>query len=149
MNQAMTQYGGERGSVAALVLIYTLIALTAAFIVASATDAYLARKRAFTVADAAALAGAKTSELSDISAAEGSPAVQLDPVRAEAAVRAHVAALPGEYRVDTVAVTDGDAVTVRISCDWSVPFTAGILAPHHTISVESTSRATLERADVG
>ncbi len=136
----------ERGSITPLIAVYVLIALVATLIVASAANLYLANKRLYSVADAAALAASGTAEVAPQLAADSTPQLTLSPARARQAAQAQLAHFGDAYQLIDLHV-DGDRVTVTLSTEWTNPFTGQLVTPKQQLQVTVTSRAVLERAD--
>lgn len=143
-----TQTAADRGSISALTAVYVLIALVATLIVASSADLYLANKRLYSVADAAALAASGTAEISPQQTPQPAPQLTITPSRAKQAAQTQLTHFGDAYQLVDLRV-DGDRVTVTVSVEWTNPFTGQLVTPTQQLRVTVTSRAVLDRVDGG
>ena len=90
----------EDGSILPLICFYSALALLVTLLVASATSLYLERKRLFTLADGAALVGAESFDLSDVSVTPHGPRVELQPAQIRLAVRSYLVDLKVKAQID-------------------------------------------------
>lgn len=132
---------------AAVPLIIGLFAIALAFVViaAGATSLHLDRLRLLTVADGAALAGAESFRVADVSVSgdEVVPALTSGAVRE--AVDAYVAgaAAPGLEDLTVVGATsaDGRSATVELLATWRPPLVSPLLPDGLPVTVTSTAAA--------
>ncbi len=132
---------------AAVPLIIGLFAIALAFVViaAGATSLHLDRLRLLTVADGAALAGAESFRVADVSVSgdEVIPALTSGTVRE--AVDAYVAgaAAPGLEDLTVVGATsaDGRSATVELLATWRPPLVSPLLPDGLPVTVTSTAAA--------
>jgi hypothetical protein len=139
------RFGDDRGSTIPLVVGLAALALCIVLAVTAATSLYVERKRLFTLADGAALAGAEAYELDDISAdGEGVRARLSDPA-VSAAVADYVAAAPhpslDHVRVEQAESPDGESATVTLSAMWRPPVVTLFVPEGIRLEVTSTSRS--------
>lgn len=135
----------EEGSAVPLIVGFFVIAATFVVVAAAATSVHLERLRLLTVADGAALAGAESFEIADVTV-EGDRVV---PTLAAAAVgeaveeyvtEADAGALT-ELAVVTAGTTDGRSATVVLRATWHPPLVNALLPDGLPISVTSTAAA--------
>lgn len=138
---------GEQEEGAAIPLIVGLFAIALAFVViaAGATSLHLDRLRLLTVADGAALAGAESFRVADVSV-EGDavvPALSASAVRAAVDAYTADAAAPDLEDVTVVAATTGDgrSATVELRATWRPPLVSPLLPDGLPITVTSTAAA--------
>lgn len=134
----------EQGSTLLLTIFYCFLGLTIVMVVASATTLYLERKRLFTVADGAALAGAEAWPLES---------VRIDGDRLEFDLRdADVHRAAAEYLgaaatdLDDVelvraASDDGRTATVTLRSVWHAPLSTELVPLTVPIEVTVTARS--------
>ena len=134
----------EQGSILPLVCCYAALALLVTLIVASATSLYLERKRLLTLADGAALVGAESFTLSEVSLEHGAPRVELKPAQVRAAVRDYLDDQPiGRFEaltLDEATSRDGRSATVTVSAVWHPPVVTLFVPDGLRIDATSTSR---------
>ncbi len=133
----------DDGSTLPLIVGYGLLSLVIILIAVAATSLYLERKRLFTVADGAALAGAEAFSLDSVAV---TPAGLRPTLRSEdvaAAVAGYVAGIPGpefeSLAVEHAGTDDGRGATVTLSALWHPPVLP-MLAPGG-VRIEVTARA--------
>jgi hypothetical protein len=116
----------EDGSTLPLTIFFGVLALTLVLLVVAATSLYVERKRLFTLADGAALAGAESFDLrTSTVGSSGKP----QPVLTSAAVREAVVDYLGNGTVDRfdrlhleqADTLDGRSATVSLSSEWHPP----------------------------
>jgi hypothetical protein len=133
----------DSGSILPLIAFFGFFALAVVLVVTAATSLYLEKKRLFTLADGAALVGAESFELGDVTMTPDGPR----PVLHSAAVRESVAAYLGgnpigEFEslwLDEATTLDGRSATVSVSAVWRPPVVT-IFVPEG-IRIESTATA--------
>jgi hypothetical protein len=137
----------DREEGAALPLIVGLFTIAVGFVVvaAAATSLHLERLRLLTVADGAALAGAESFRVADVSV-EGDRVV---PALSSSAVRSAVDAYVGEADeggLESLGVVDarsadGRSATVRLRAVWRPPILSPLLPDGLPVTVSSTAAA--------
>jgi hypothetical protein len=115
----------DEGSILPLVCFYGALALLVTLIVASATSLYLERKRLFTLADGAALVGAESFSLRDVTVTPEGPRVVLKDDEISAAVREYLDDNPiGRFEsltLEDASTLDGKSARVTVSAVWRPP----------------------------
>ncbi|WP_167140231.1 pilus assembly protein TadG-related protein [Diaminobutyricimonas sp. TR449] len=130
----------ERGSTLPLIIFYAVLALILVLLVTAATALYLERKRLFTLADGAALAGAEAFPLTDL--AEGRPQLQGPDVAA--AVSGYLASAPSDLTglaVENADSPDGVSARVTLSSYWRPPVLTVFVPDGLRIEVTATARS--------
>lgn len=115
----------DEGSTLLLTIFYGFMALLVVLIVVAATSLYLERKKLFTLADGAALAGAESFELDAVAIDSGELHAALTSPEIRAAATGYLAAAPHPdleslvlARADTA---DGQSATVTLRAWWRPP----------------------------
>jgi uncharacterized membrane protein len=115
----------EEGSTLLLTIFYGFLALMVVLIVVAATSLYVERKKLFTLADGAALAGAESFALDAVAIGAGDLHAALTSAEVHAAAAGYLAAAPQTgvedlvlTRADTV---DGQSATVTVQAWWRPP----------------------------
>lgn len=131
--------GDDDGSVLLLTLGYALLALVLVLVCVDATSLYLAQKRADTVADAAALAGADGFALR---VEDGEPVARLtdEGVRAQADA---VVVADGAASVVSADTPDGASARVTVQTTWHPPVLTLFVPEGVTLQATATSRTAL------
>jgi len=134
---------GDEGSVLLLAIFYGFLALLVVLLVVAASSLYLERKKLFTLADGAALAGAESFQLDAVTIDSGELRATLTAREIRQAANAYLAAAshPGLEdlalsRADTV---DGESATVTLRAWWRPPVL--ILLLPEGLPVEATAVA--------
>ena len=116
---------GDDGSTLLLTIFYGFLALLVVLIVTAATSLYLERKKLFTLADGAALAGAESFTLDAVAIDSGELHAALTTPEIRAAATGYLAAAPHPdldglvlTRADTA---DGQSATVTLRAWWRPP----------------------------
>jgi uncharacterized membrane protein len=116
---------GEEGSTLLLTIFYGFLALLVVLIVVAASSLYLERKKLFTLADGAALAGAESFALDNVAIDSGELRAALTTAEIHAAASAYLATAPHPgidnvvlARADTV---DGQSATITLQAWWRPP----------------------------
>lgn len=145
-SEAGTRSNGddERGSTLLLTIFLSFLALVIVLMVVAASSLYLERKRLFTLADGAALAGAEAWELDDVAVDGDALAVDLDDQAVRAAAAAYLADAGG--RLDGVELVsasshDGRSATVTLRAEWRAPVHTELLPVVVPIEVTTTARS--------
>jgi hypothetical protein len=137
--------GGEEG--AAIPLVVGLFAIALAFVVvaAGASSLHLVRLRMLTVADGAALAGAESFRLADVSVQGDAVVPALSAAEVHRVVIAYVADAGGpdleSLTVIGATTTDGRSATVELRAIWRPPLVSPLLPDGLPVTVSSTAAA--------
>jgi uncharacterized membrane protein len=133
----------ESGSILPLTIFYGFLALVLILLVVAATSLYLERKRLFSLADSAALAGAEAFTLDGGAVTAGGARPSLQSRDVASAVDAFLAAAPSDeftgLEVVEAASHDGRSATVTLSSYWRPPLVT-LLVPEG-LRIEVTARA--------
>jgi len=142
---AITGDGGdEEGSTLLLTIFFSFLALVIVLVVVAASSLYLERKRLFTLADGAALAGAEAWNLDAVTVDGDSLSVDLDDAGVRAAAEAYLGDAAG--RLDGVELVqaisrDGRSATVTLRAEWRAPLHTEVLPLSVPIEVTTTARS--------
>lgn len=135
----------DRGSILPLVFLYGLIALALVLIVTAATSLYLEKKRLFTLADGAALVGAESFSLTDVTLGPDGPRPLLHPGEVRGAVSGYLAGNPiGVFealRLEEATTVDGLSATVTVSSVWRPPVVTVFVPEGLRIDATATARS--------
>jgi uncharacterized membrane protein len=135
----------DDGSTLILAIFYGMICLILILLVTAATSLYLERKRLFSLADAAALVGAESFELSTVSVTDGVPRVSLSSSGVHNAVERFLLDNPTgtfeELRLEQAASIDGRSATVSLSSYWRPPALTAFLPNGIRLDVTSVARS--------
>ena len=134
----------DEGSTLLLTIFYGFLSLVLVLLVVAASSLYLERKRLFTLADGAALVGAESFELSDVTVTPSGPRVQLQSADVAAAVSAYVASTPSDFeslRIDRALTVDGRSATVQLSAYWRPPIVSLLVPEGIPIEVTAVARS--------
>jgi uncharacterized membrane protein len=133
----------ESGSILPLTIFYGFLALVLILLVVAATSLYLERKRLFSLADSAALAGAEAFTLDGVAVTAGGARPSLQTPDVASAVDAYIDAAPAdaftELTVVEAASPDGRSATVTLSSYWRPPLVT--LLVREGMRIEVTARA--------
>ena len=138
---------GEEGSTLLLTIFYGFLALLVVLIVVAATSLYLERKKLFTLADGAALAGAESFALDTVAIDAGDLRAALTSDEIHAAATAYLAAPhPGIEnlvlaRADTV---DGQSATVTLQAWWRPPVLTLFVPDGLPVEVTAVARSVFQ-----
>lgn len=133
----------EEGSTLPLVVFFGFLSVALVLMVAAATSLYLERKRLFTLADGAALAGAEAYDLDAIVAGPSGPQPALDSRDVAAAVSAYLAASPDRFEslaIEHAAALDDASATVTLSAYWRPPVLSILVPDGFRIEVTAVGR---------
>jgi uncharacterized membrane protein len=138
----------EEGSMLPLTMVYGALALLLILVAMAATSLYLERKRLFTLADGAALAGAEAFALEAVVVEPDALRPALTPEAVEFAVREYLASAPQE-RFEDLTVTDvdsgdGQSATVSLSSRWRPPMLVLVLPSGIPLEVTAVARSVLQ-----
>ncbi|MCP2030468.1 hypothetical protein L1277_000532 [Okibacterium sp. HSC-33S16] len=135
----------DDGSTLILAIFYGMLALILILIVAAATSLYVERKRLFSLADAAALVGAESFELSTVSVTDGVPRVSLASSDVHEAVEEFLVNNPvgsfDDLRLEQAASLDGRSATVTLSSYWRPPVLTAFVPDGIRLDVTSVARS--------
>ncbi|GLI28510.1 hypothetical protein ARHIZOSPH14_27520 [Agromyces rhizosphaerae] len=134
----------ESGSTLLLTIGCCVLGLAVIIVTIGATSLYLERKRLFTIADGAALAGAEAFALADVRREGDRLVVDLAPADVSAAVAEHLAASVGvdsDVRVVHATSVDGRSATVTLGTVWRAPIVGEFLPAEVPIEVTSVARS--------
>jgi len=138
-------HGDETGSTLLLTIFYAFLSLVLILMVTSASSLYLERKRLFTLADAAALAGAEAFDLSAVTPAGDGLSVELDSSAVDDAVETFVAASAGgrfdDLTVERAVAADERSATVTLSSYWRPPLASLLVPDGVRLEVTATARS--------
>lgn len=137
----------EEGSILPLTMVYGALALVLILVTVAATSLYLERKRLFTLADGAALAGAEAFALETVVVEPDALRPALSSEAVGVAVRGYLASAPQErfehLTVTSVSSADGQSATVSLSSRWRPPMLVLVLPSGITLEVTSVARSVL------
>lgn len=135
----------EDGSTLILTLFYCCLSLLLILGVAASTSLYLERKRLFTLADGAALAGAEAFPLDAVRITDAGMRPGLRTADVADAVSEYLAAAPhAEFdglRVSRAVSLDGQSATVSLSARWRPPVLALLLPSGIPLQVTAVARS--------
>lgn len=135
----------EDGSTLLLTIFYGCLALVLILVVMAATSLYLERKRLFTLADGAALAGAEAFPLDAVAIEATDLRPRLESRDVEAAVQSYLASTPhGGFEGLTVtraASVDGQSATVTLNAYWRPPVLTLVLPAGVPLEVSAVARS--------
>jgi uncharacterized membrane protein len=137
--------GHDEGSTLILTVFFAGLALAVILVVVAATSLYLERKRLFTVADGAALAGAEAFDLQEVQITDGAVRVTLNSAAVQETVARHLEALPREtvteLAIEQAGTIDGRSATVTLSATWYPPLASMLVPQGIRIEVTSVARS--------
>jgi len=134
----------ETGSTLLLTIGYCVLGLAIILVVASATTLYLERKRLFTVADGAALAGAEAWELESVRVDDDRLALDLQDADVRRAAGDYLADAATDLDdVELVSATSGDgrSATVTLRSVWRAPISTDLVPLEVPMEVTVTARS--------
>ena len=134
----------EKGSTLLLTIFYCALGLVLVLVVVSASSLYLERKRLFTLADGAALAGAEAWELDAVRVAGEGLTLELASADvADAAARYLGDAAHSLEGLELVRATSDDAqsATVTLRAVWRAPISTDLVPVTVPIEVTATARS--------
>jgi hypothetical protein len=138
----------DDGSMLPLVAFYGALALLLVLLVASVTSLYLERKRLLTLADGAALVGAESFTLDEVTVTPHGPQVELEPSEIRNAVQSYLSGNP-IGRFDGLALVsattrDQRSATVTVSSVWHPPVVTLFVPNGLRIEATATSRTVFD-----
>lgn len=140
----------DGGSTLILTIFYGVLALVLILVVVAASSLYLERKRLLTLADGAALAGAESFSLDEVTLDEGargapSPRPVLRSIEVRAAAEAYLAIAPhagvAGVRLTGADSADGRSATVALSAAWRPPLLVFLLPEGVPLEVTAVARS--------
>ncbi len=135
----------EDGSILPLVAGFGALALALVLLVAAAASLYLERKRLFTVADGAALAGAEAFALDEVARTPIGPRPTLTSAQVAAAVSGYLATAPTgdleQLAVERAVTLDGRSATVELAAYWRPPVLSLLVPQGFRIEVTAVGRS--------
>ena len=141
----VSRWRDDEGSTLPLTIFYGFLSLVLILLVVAATSLYLERKRLFTLADGAALAGAESFALDQVNVTVGGPKPILHSAEVKAAVTDYLAEAPtsrfDELHVDRAVSTDGSSATVELSAYWRPPMLAVLVPQGIRLDVTAVARS--------
>jgi uncharacterized membrane protein len=135
---------GETGSTLLLTIFYGFLGLVLVLLVVAATSLYLERKRLFTLADGAALAGAEAFELDRVAMTPDGPRPLLNSSEVTSAVSDYLALAPHDFEglaVERAETVDGRSATVQLSAYWRPPVVSLLVPDGIRIDVTAVARS--------
>jgi hypothetical protein len=140
----MRRLRSDEGSILPLVCGFGAVALALILVVAAATSLYLERKRLLTLADGAALVGAESFDLADVSVTPHGPRVELEPVLVRTAVQEYLGGNPigvfESLRLEQATTIDGRSAQVTVSAIWRPPVLTVFVPEGMRIDATAVSR---------
>lgn len=139
----------DRGSTLPLIIGYAGLGLVVVLLVTAATALYLERTRLFTLADGAALVGAESFDLGDVTVREGEGLrPRLTDARVRADVSAYLAVAPtGSFdglALESATTPDGVSARVTLSSYWRPPMLTLLLPEGLRLEVTATARSVFD-----
>ncbi len=136
----------DRGSTTPLVLVFMVIIFMLVSVGVGATSLYIERKRLFTVADGAALAGAQSYGSGDVTIVDGKPTVHLRNSRVHEESTKFVRRDPGDLEqlelLDAY-TPDSRSALVRLRALWRPPLVSELIPVSMPIEVTAIARTRL------
>ncbi|MET0991174.1 MAG: pilus assembly protein TadG-related protein [Lacisediminihabitans sp.] len=137
----------DTGSTLPLMIFYGFLSLVLILLVVAATSLYLERKRLFTLADGAALAGAESFDLDQVAVTANGPRPILTSPEVKSAVVDYLAEAPtarfDNLHVDRAVSTDGSSATVELSAYWRPPVVSLLVPRGIRLDVTAVARSVL------
>ncbi|HWH25291.1 MAG TPA: pilus assembly protein TadG-related protein [Pseudolysinimonas sp.] len=134
----------DTGSTLPLIAFFGALALALVLVVAASTSLYLERKRLFTLADGAALAGAEAFTLDQVVETPNGPDVALAPDDVRTAVQSYLHSAPtqrfDDLNLDEATSVDGRSARVTLSSVWHPPLVGLFVPDGLRIDATATSR---------
>lgn len=144
----MNRLRRDDGSILPLTIFYGFLALVLVLLVVAATSLYLERKRLFSLADSAALVGAESFSLSDVSTSGERTRPILRTADVASAVTSFVAVAPNaefeSLAIDSARTDDGRSATVELSAYWRPPLVSLLVPEGFRIEVTAVARSVFD-----
>lgn len=134
----------ESGSTLLLTIFYGVLALVLVLLVVAATSLYLERKRLFTLADGAALAGAEAFALDSVAMTPNGPRPVLRTPDVTDVVIGYIAVAPHSFEnlaIERAETVDGRSATVQLSAYWRPPVVSLLVPEGIRIDVTAVARS--------
>ena len=135
----------EEGSILPITIFFMFLAITVIVAVTAATSLYLERKRLFTLADGAALAGAEAFDLDAVRVTDGAVHAELTSSAVRAAASGYLASAPHGSLTDLdlaeAGTSDGRSATVSLQASWRPPMLSLLMPAGIRLDVTSTARS--------
>ncbi len=139
------QLRSDDGSTLPLTVFFGFLSLVLILLVASASSLYLERKRLFTLADGAALAGAEAFTLDTVALTADGPRATLRDQDVVAAVNTYLATSDTAQlqflTLEQAGTLDGRSATVRLSAYWRPPILSILVPEGMRLEVTSVARS--------
>ncbi len=136
----------DSGSTLLLTIFYGFLSLVLVLLVVAATSLYLERKRLFSLADGAALAGAESFDLAEVTRTDAGIRPKLDSAAVDTAVEEYLTTAPAADGFESLAVTraasnDGSSATVSLASYWRPPLVSLLVPSGVRIEVTAVGRS--------
>lgn len=137
----------DDGSILPLTIFFGMLSLVLILLVVAATSLYLERKRLFTLADGAALAGAEAFTLDSVTLDGSTPTASLDSADVHAAASEFLAENPvtafDHLELVEADSLDGASATVRVAATWHPPVVSLLVPDGIRLEARSVARSVL------
>ena len=135
----------DDGTILILTMFFSALALLLILVVMAATSLHLERKRLFSLADGAALAGAESFDFAAMTIIDGTARPELSPSAVHQAVQEYIDGA-SHARFEGLAITqattiDGASATVTLHAYWRPPVVSWILPEGVPLDVTSIARS--------
>jgi len=146
MNRRNPGAANEEGSTLLLTIFYGFVSLALILVVVAATSLYLERKRLFTLADGAALAGAEAFQFGAVERGTTDADRALDAADVQGAVTDYLALPHEEFEGLTMSQalsSDGHSATVSLSAWWRPPVLTLFVPDGIPVEVTAVARSVM------
>lgn len=136
----------EEGSTLLLTIFYGFVSLALILVVVAATSLYLERKRLFTLADGAALAGAEAFQFGTVERGTTDADRALDAADVHGAVADYLALPHEEFEGLTMSQalsSDGHSATVSLTAWWRPPVLTLFVPDGIPVEVTAVARSVM------
>ncbi len=138
----------DKGSTLILTIFYGFLSLVLVLLVVAATSLYLERKRLFTLADGAALAGAEGFDLEQVRPTSSGFRPVLDDADVRAATIDYLESADGQrfqaLTLERAESEDGSSATVTLSSYWRPPVLTVFVPSGVRLEVTTTARSVFD-----
>jgi len=145
--RGVARWKDDEGSTLPLMIFYGFLSLVLILLVVAATSLYLERKRLFTLADGAALAGAESFALDQVDVTASGPKPTLRSAEVKTAVVDYLSDAPtarfDDLHVDRAVTVDGASATVQLSAYWRPPVVSLLVPKGIRLDVTAVARSVL------
>lgn len=135
----------EEGSILPLIAVFTALTVALVLVVTAATSLYLERKRLYSIADGAALAGAESFPLDRALTAGDFPHPQLTDATVTAAATDYLdrseSGAVEQLRLERAGTDDGRTASVTLSGWWRPPVVTLFIPDGVRLEVTATARS--------